>query len=154
MTDLSFLWSIPIYTLTCQSYWLLTFGHHRRCLQTPILQPKLLSTRIPSPRLRFASTSWHYCNLTSIQVQFRWKSPYRSKLLQTSSFLVALTAGIDPANLLILPLLGKGYFSDSPVCYIKLTHAPSTQLRLCKNEFLTHSSVTSSPAEGNLGQAQ
>lgn len=143
-----------IHTLTCQSYWLLTFRNYRRYLQTSILQLKLLSTRIPSLELRFASTSWHYSNLTSIQIQCRWKSPYRSKFLQTSSFPVALTAGTDPANLFILLLPGKGYFSDSPVCYIRLTHAPSTHRRLCKNEFLAHNSVTSSLAEGNLGQAQ
>lgn len=154
--DLNFLWSVPIHMqcVTKQSYQFLIFKDHRRCLQISILQPELLSIRIASLQLWFASTSWHYSvNLNSIQIQFRRKSPCRSKLLQTSSFSAALTAWVGHTNLFILLLTGKGYYSESPVCNIKLTHASSAHLRLCKNEFLTHTSVTWSLAEGNLGLA-
>lgn len=156
MINLCFLWSMPIHTphVTEQSYRFLIFKDHRRCLQISTLQPKLLSIKIVSLQLWFASTSWHYSvNLTSIQIQFGWKSLHRSKLLQTCSFLVALTAWADHTNLFFPLLPGKGYYSESPVCNIKLTHASSAHLRLCKNEFLTHISVTWSLAEGNLGQA-
>lgn len=149
---------MPIHTkcVTKQSYRFLIFKDHRRCLQISILQPKLLSIRTASLQLWFASTSWHYSvNLTSIQIQFRLKSLYRSKLLQTSSFLVALTTWVDHTNLFILLLPGKGYYSESPVCNIKLTHASSAHLRLCKNEFFYSyfrhlKSSRSQPGSGTL----
>lgn len=89
-----------------------------------------------------------FVNLASFHTPFRWKPPYRTQQLSCG-----LRAWVDHTNWFILLIPGKGYYSESPVYNIKLTHGVSAHLRLCEKEFLTHTSDTWSPAEGNLGQA-